>query len=69
MNIYYATFRKTDSHPWMFITKIYKADYVEDARINAVRDWNKNFKDWKMTFYDIPYFDEFGSYKVSEVHK
>jgi hypothetical protein len=69
MNIYYATFRKVNDYPWKFVTKIYRAGYVEDARENATKDWNQNFTGWKMTFYEIPYFDEFNSAKVSEINK
>ena len=70
MNVYYATFRKTDDPAcWKFITKIYRADYRNEALDNATKDWHKNFKDFKMTFYEIPHFDEFNSAKISEVYK
>jgi hypothetical protein len=70
MNIYFATFRKTDDPAvWKFITKIYRADYVEEARENATKDWNANFSGYRMTFSEIPYFEEFNSAKVSEVFK
>lgn len=70
MNIYYVTFIKTDSYyPWKFITKIYRAGYEDEAFENATRDWKKNFQGWRMTFYRIPYFDEFNSAKISEINK
>lgn len=66
---YIATFINTKTDDWKFIIKMYKADYETDARDNAERDWNTNFRGWHMSFKSIPYFDHFGSAVVAEFSK
>lgn len=70
MNIFYATFTNTeDPVIWKFVTKIYRADSYAEAKENFLKDWGANYFTWSAQLHTIPYFDEFGSWKVSEVYK
>jgi hypothetical protein len=68
--MYLATFYNiTDYASWKFTTKLYIADYESDARANAEKDWEENYKGWRMEFKSIPHFDQYHSAVVSEHSK
>ena len=68
--MYLVTFMKIEeSKPWIFIMKLYIAGDEAQAKANAEKDHQDNYKGWSMSFNAVSNFDEYGSAVLGEFHK